>query len=197
MRDRHLATLIICTVMLCALAAVGGGVRAADLAPMQAQSSDAQSSDAPESFTAIVKSDEARFTLPVPARREWKWLQPETKERAREYALDVKVVNEGSEYTFGFYLWKFPGARPRSGSFSSLIEDGQKSVFERSESRHMTIIRDAGVKVTQEGDSLRITVRGKKNVARLFSGRPAEVTFGIALPGDSPITRKVPVKYQD
>jgi hypothetical protein len=53
------------------------------------------------------------------------------------------------------------------------------------------------VKVKQEGDSLVITVQGKKNVARLFSGRPAEVTFEIALPGDSPITRTMPVKYQD
>ncbi|MDT5157397.1 MAG: hypothetical protein QOH51_1754 [Acidobacteriota bacterium] len=192
MLSRHPATLIICTVMLCAFAAGERCARAAYTTAMQAQTSNAQ-----ESFTAIVKRDEARFTLPVPARREWKWLQPETKENAREYALDVKVSNEGHEYAFGFFLWKFRGAKPRSGGFSYLIADGQKSLFVRAQSGHMTIIHDAGVKVKQVGDSLVITVQGKKNVARLFSGRPAEVTFEIALPGDSPITRTMPVKYQD
>lgn len=192
MQPGHPATLILWTVLLlCAFVAEESDAHTAYRMVGQAQSAVTV-----ESFVAVVKPDEARFTLPVPARREWKWLQPETKESAREYALDVKVLNEGHEYTFGLFLWKFRGARPRSGTFSSLIEDGQKSVFERSQSRLMSIVRDAGVKVKQEGDNLVITVRGKKNVARLFSGRPAEVTFEISLPGDSPIIQKVPVKYQ-
>jgi hypothetical protein len=61
----------------------------------------------------------------------------------------------------------------------------------------MMILRDAGVKLKQAGDSLIIVVQGRKNVARLFSGRPAEVTFQTTLPGDTPTSKTVRVGYRD
>jgi hypothetical protein len=191
-KKNYPAAFILFTALLCAFAAGGARARASVRATRHPQAATPA-----ESFTATVKRDEARFTLPIPARREWKWLLPETQESAREYAMDVKVLNEGKEYAFGFYVWKFRGAKPRSGSFSALIGDGQKSVFVRSQSRLMSVVRDAGVKAKQEGDRLIITVGGRKNVARLFSGRPAEVTFEISLPGDSPTSQTIPVKYVD
>jgi hypothetical protein len=195
MSNKYPASIILCASLLCAFGAGDRRARAAVRASGQAQAATAVT--AAESFTATVKPDEARFTLPVPPRREWKWRQPETKERAQEYRMDVTVKNEGAEYTFGFYLWKFPGAKPRSGNFSALLDAGQTSLFERAQSRHMTILRDAGVKLKQAGDSLIIIVHGRKNVARLFSGRPVEVTFQTTLPGDAPTSKTVPVEYQD
>lgn len=109
--------------------------------------------------------------------------------------MDVTVINEGKEYTFGIYLWKHPGALPHTGAFSDLLRAGQVSLFERSQSRLMTIIKDAGIKVKQEDDHLVISIRGKKNVERLFSGHPVEVTIKIALPDDPPTSTVVPVKY--
>ncbi|MBD0371349.1 MAG: hypothetical protein ICV60_10975 [Pyrinomonadaceae bacterium] len=152
-----------------------------------------------EGFTAIVKSDEARFTLPVPQRREWKWRRPETKESAQEYRMDVTVKNEGTEYTFGFYLWKpRKASRPGQGSFLQLLDAGQKSLFERPTSASgFSLVPDAGLKVSEKGDTLLITINGRNNVARLFSAKPSEVTFTITVPGEGPKRKLVPVKYVD
>ena len=148
-------------------------------------------------FTAVVKRDEARFTLPVHARAEWRWRLPETAPNAREYRMDVSLLNEGREYTFGYYLWKRAGARPGSGSLSDLIKAGQESVFERSRPGLFGIVRDGGVSVKADGGGLVIEVRGRKNVERLFSGRPAEVTFKIEVPDGSPVSKIVAVNYVD
>lgn len=161
-----------------------------------ASAAGAQDLDA-ATYKAVVGKDEARFTMPVPARKSWKWHVPETRTSMREYMLSVKVLNEGQEFSFGFYLWKFPNSRPGAGRFSALLEAGQQSLFARASSGHNLIIRDAGVKARQEGDNLVITVKGRKNVARLFSGRPAEVVFQTELLGEAPTSQTVPVKYED
>jgi hypothetical protein len=158
---------------------------------------EAQTQTATGPYTATVKSDEARFTLPAPQRPEWKWRQPETKENAQEYRMDVSVKNGGSDFTFGFYLWKRGGAKPGTGSFSELLAAGQQSVFERSSAaRGFSLVPDGGVNVSERGDTLLITISGRKNVARLFSGRPAYVTFKLVVPGEAK-SNLIPVKYED
>jgi hypothetical protein len=161
-----------------------------------ASSAVAQAGDA-TAYAAVVGKDEARFTMPVPARKNWKWRVPETQTSMREYMFSVKVLNEGQEFSFGFYLWKFPNSRPGAGRFSSLLEAGQQSLFARASNGHNIIIRDAGVKARQDSDNLVITVKGHKNVSRLFSGRPAEVVFQTELLGEAPTSQTVPVKYED
>lgn len=190
MRNRHAATLILCASLLCNAAA------APALASVGARGQ-AQPSGAPGAYTATVKSGEARFTLPVPRRPEWGWHRGETKERGREYAMAIKVNNEGKEYSFGFFLWKFPGATPRRGDLAALVDAGQESLFERIPNGHNVIVRDAGVKVRAEGDRLVITVKGRKNVARLFSGRPTQVTFETIIPDEPPASQAVPVTYEN
>ena len=147
-------------------------------------------------FTAVVGKSEASLSLPVQQRDRWSWNQPGTRDNAREYRMDVTIKNEGKEYTFGFYLWKHPGASPKSGSLSDLISAGQKSLFERSQSRLMTIVRGADVKVKLKGDHLVITVRGEKDLQRLFSSRPTEGIFKIKYPDEAEIMQKVPIVYQ-
>ena len=147
-------------------------------------------------FTAVVGKSEASFSLPVQPRDRWSWHQPDIADNAREYRMDVTVTNDGKEYNFGFYLWKHPGAEPRSGSFSDLISVGQKNLFERTETRRMTIVRDAEVRVKNKGDHIVITVHGEKDLQRLFSSRPAEVTFKIKYPNEPEISQTVPVVYQ-
>ncbi len=157
----------------------------------------AQTAAAASEYTATVKSGEARFTLPVPRRHAWQWRKGETRENMREYAFDVRVENEGREYTFGLFIWKFPGAKPKIGSFAALVEAGQKSLFERAPNGHNIVVRDAGVKVRDDGERLVITVSGRKNVARLFSGRPSEVTIGTTILNEPPTSQKVPVTYEN
>src|SRR6185503_14068028 len=147
-------------------------------------------------FTAVVGKSEASFSLPVQPRDRWRWNQPATRDNAREYRMDMTVKNDGKEYTFGFYLWKHPGASPGAGSLSDLISAGQKSLFERSESRLMTIVRGANVRVRSEGDRVVITVRGEKDLQRLFSSRPTEVIFKIKYPDEAEISQTIPIVYQ-
>jgi len=61
-------------------------------------------------FPAVVSKTEAVFSLPVQSRSRWSWNRRETPNNMREYQMDVTVKNESGEYTFGFYLWKHPGA---------------------------------------------------------------------------------------
>jgi hypothetical protein len=156
----------------------------------------AQTGDA-AAYTAVVKKNEARFTMPVPARDKWKWHMKESRERSREYAFDVKVENEGQEFTFGLFLWKNPHSSQGSGSFSLLLDAGQKGLFAHSSAGINTIVRDAGVSAKQKDGRLVITVSGRRNVERLFSGRPAEVTFQTQLPGEPPTSQTVPVTYEN
>jgi hypothetical protein len=148
-------------------------------------------------FSAVVTKTEAVFSLPVQSRSRWSWNQPDTADNKQQYRMDVTVKNEGREYTFGFYLWKRHGASAGSGSLGNLISKGQKSLFERSEQRLMTIVRDADVKVKTKGDLVVITLHARKDLERLFSSRPAEATFRIKYPGEEEILQTIPIVYQN
>jgi len=150
----------------------------------------------PSRFSAVVKDNEANFSLPIPTRDRWQWRRKETKANAQEYRFDVTVKNDGREYTFGYYLWKREGASPEAGDFRSLILDGQKSLFERTDPHRMTIVRGADIKVKVKDSNLLIQVRGKDELNRLFSSRPAEAIFKIKVPDEAEVVQKVPIVYQ-
>ena len=192
MKSARLIAHALCLALLCASFAVELSARKSDSPSGQPHASINQ---AP--FTAQVSKTEAKFILPVPPRSEWRWRLAETQDNAQEYRLSVGVENEENKFSFGFYLWKRAGARPQAGSLSELIKAGQASVFGRTSAGMNSIIRDAGIKAKLDQDMLVITIRGKENVARLFSGRPAEVTFDIKVPDEAPTTKTVPVTYQD
>lgn len=183
---------VFCFVLLCAPLTVELSAR--NSASLRWQSDD---SSTLTPFTAFVSKKEARFVFPVPVRSEWKWRQPETKDNMQEYRMDVGVENEGRKYSFGFYLWKRAGATPASGSFADLIRAGQKSVFGRTSAGMNSIIRDAGINTKLDKNMLVITIRGQENVERLFSAHPADVTFEIKVPDETPTKKTVMVTYQD
>jgi hypothetical protein len=184
MMNRLTATFVLCASLLCNAAAAPAGV-----ARVRARGTG-------EAFTATVKKSEARFTLPAPQRPEWRWRRSETAANEREYMVSVNVVNEGRAYSFGFYLWKRAGAAQGRGNLASLVEAGQESAFARTPDGHMVIVRDAGVRVRTDGGHFVITVSGRKNVERLFSGRPAEVKIETAILGEPPASQTVPVVYE-
>ena len=148
-------------------------------------------------FSAIVTESNATFTLPVEAKKSWSWLRPETSDNQQEYRMDVTVKNEGKEYAFGFYLWKRSRSTPGSGSLNDLISRGQKSLFERSESRLMTRVSEAVVKVTaRANDRIEISLSNKKDLKRLFSSRPTEVVFKIKYPDQPVVSQTTKVEYR-
>jgi hypothetical protein len=189
-KSNHLTASLPSVVIICALLAVVACAQTTSLTAFVEQAQQAP-------FSAVVEQKEARFSLPVPPHSKWKWRQAETKDNAQEYRMDVTVVNEGREYTFGFYVWKRAGATAQSGDLSGLIKAGQASVFERSQPRHFTIIRDAGLKLKVDDHTLLIEIHGRENVKRLFSSRPSDVTFKINVPGEVPVSQTVQVVYQD
>lgn len=150
----------------------------------------------PSTYTAVVTTKEATFTIPVRQRDRWTWRRPDTKDNQQEYRMDVTVKNEGNEYTFGFYLWKFHDTAAGSGDLSDLISAGQKSLFERAPSRLMTIVKGAPVKVTLKGDAVVISLRDKDYIQRMFSSKPADVLIKVKIPGDPNISETVPVTYK-
>jgi hypothetical protein len=148
-------------------------------------------------YTAVVGKDVARFTMPVPARDKWQWRMKESREGAREYAFYVKVVNQGQGYSFGLFLWKARKSKQGSGSFSSLLATGQKDLFAHTSAGLNTIVKNAGGSAKHEDGRLVITVSGRGNVERLFSGRPAEVTFETEISGEPLTSQTVPVVYEN
>jgi hypothetical protein len=150
-----------------------------------------------EGFSAIVTPGEAKFTLPAPARKRFEWHLETTAPNQQEYRMHVVVENVGQHYTFGFYVWKSRVSKPGSGDLSDLLKAGQKTIFERTQSGMRMIARVPVITVTQKDASIVITIRGKEEIARLFSGHPAEVVFEIKLPGDSLISQTVAVTYKN
>ena len=150
-----------------------------------------------DEFTATVTKSEAVFSMPVEPRDRWTWRRPETKPNQREYRMDVTLKNKGNEYTFGFYLWKKADAKQGSGSLKQLISAGQKSLFVRAESRLMTIIHEAEVKVkVKDNDCVEISITDSRDLTRLFSGHPTEVIFKIKYPDAPEVSRTVMIVYQ-
>lgn len=110
--------------------------------------------------------------------------------------MDVTVKNKATEYTFGFYLWKRAGAPSGAGSLRDLISVGQKSLFERTEARRMSILREVDVSVKAKDDRIVISVKGSKDMQRLFSSKPTEAIFMIKYPNEPEIVQTIPIVYQ-
>lgn len=151
---------------------------------------------APPSVSAVVNSSSATFTIQIKPHDRWTWCRADTRDNMMEYRIDVTVKNAGDEYTFGFYLWKRPGSSPGSGSFNDLLAKGQKSLFQRSESRLMTTVRDAEVKVKTKEDKVVISLHSKKDLQRLFSSKPTEVVIKTKIPGEPESSQTVSITYQ-
>src|SRR6478752_7380706 len=79
------------------------------LVPMFAQSSFAQSPKP----TGPVTQAAAEFKIPLqqPASGVWIWNRADTSDNAGEYSWTVTARNGTAQYSFGFYLYKFLGAR--------------------------------------------------------------------------------------
>jgi hypothetical protein len=196
-------TLLICSLLACSITATSTlpPTRTIDIQAVHYLRNDKLMHIGPPQqdatqFSAVVSKTEAVFSLPIQSRSRWTWNLLETAANKQEYRMDVTLMNEGREYTFGFYLWKRQGASAGSGSLNDLISKGQKSLFERAEQRLMTIVRDGDVKVKAKGDLLVISLHDSKDLKRLFSSKPTEAIFKIKYPGEQEIKQTVPIEYR-
>jgi hypothetical protein len=150
-----------------------------------------------DQFSALVLPSRAQFVIPLTPRGRWQWHTDNIRDNAREYQMSVSVRNNGITYFFGFYIWKYPGSRPHQGDIKALVRAGQSSLFQNMDPHHNVIIKGAGVTLEPHSDRLVVKITGKENVARLFSGRPPEVTFDLVIPEEQAISKKVAVEYRD
>jgi hypothetical protein len=152
--------------------------------------------------SAVVTPSEATFTMSVKPRDRWTWYREDTADMKQEYRMEVTVKNEGKEYAFGFYLWKHAdfwtnrAASLGSGDLTDLFAVGQKSLFEQTQPGKKMAVRGAEVTVKAKGDNVVISLKGEKDLQRVFSSKPPEVVFKIYILGEPEIVRTVRVVYK-
>jgi hypothetical protein len=156
-----------------------------------------QQTTAKDGFSALVLPSQAQFVIPLTPRARWQWHADNIRDNAREYQMSVSVRNNGITYSFGFYVWKYPGSQPHEGDIKALVRAGQSSLFQNKDPHHNVIIKNAGVTLEPHSDRLVVKITGKENVARLFSGRSPEVTIDLVIPEVQAISKKVAVEYRD
>jgi hypothetical protein len=158
---------------------------------------------APAPFSAVVTPSEATFRMSMKPRDRWTWNRDETADMKTEYRMEVKVTNEGKEYSVGFYHWKHADFQthrypaPGSGSLADLLAAvGQKTMFERTAPDRSLAVADAEIKIKAVGNTVVISLTRPMDLQRLFSGRPAKVVFNIKTPDEEEIVQTVRVVYR-
>ena len=148
----------------------------------------------PQGFTARVTTSGARFVFPLARRPTWEWNRPTTPDNRAEYMWAVQLDNGGRAYEFGFYSFKFAGAKRARGSLGDLLFAGQQTVAARSGSE-ASVLPEARVSVTEEPGQLVVSVEDAKTLQLLLSDRPRRAVFRIEAPGRKGVTREVEVEY--
>lgn len=148
-------------------------------------------------ITGVVTPGRAEFRIPLEqsALAPLTWNRTGTPDSQCEFMWQVAVPSPGGSYTFGFYLYKAPGARPAHGNLQALLKAGQASVFKQDSSGAGTLVQNAGVNVSVEGGSIVIRLADPGLIRTIFGSRPHAVTVNTrALGADF---QTVQVDYRD
>jgi len=121
-----------------------------------------------------VTSTAAEFKIPLqrPANDVWTWNRADTPDNAGEYSWTVTAKNGTAQYSFGFYLYKFPGSREARGQIQDLLKAGQASVFKEDADGRGGILPDAKVAVTVENAAIVVRITNPDLVHLIFRDRP-------------------------
>ncbi|MFN7998766.1 MAG: hypothetical protein U0Q18_34400 [Bryobacteraceae bacterium] len=121
----------------------------------------------------------AEFIIPLeqPASATWNWNRAETPDNGGEYIWQVSVPNSSGRYSFGFYLYKFPGSKPARGSLQGLLKAGQASVFMEDDQGHSDLVQNAKLSVSAEDDRIVLRIRDAEWIRTIFGKRPETATI--------------------
>ena len=151
---------------------------------------------APES-TGTVTPTTAEFRIPLhrPANHVWIWNRADTPDNDGEYSWTVTAKNGAAQYSFGFYLYKFPGSREARGPIQDLLRAGQASVFKEDAEGRGELLPDAKVAVTVENAAILLRIADPGLVRLIFHDRPQTVAIHSRTPeADYQVVR---VTYRD
>jgi hypothetical protein len=129
--------------------------------------------------TGTVTPRLAEFKIPLeqPASATWNWNRADTPDNAGEYSWQVAVPNCAGRYSFGFYLYKFPGSKPAHGNLEAMIKAGQASVFKEDAKSGSGELKNARVNVLIENDRIVLRITDAKLIQMIFAGHPDSATI--------------------
>lgn len=129
--------------------------------------------------TGTVSAAVAEFKIPLqrPANDAWTWNRAGTSDDSNEYSWTVTVKNGTAQYSFGYYLYKFPGSPEARGQLQDLLKAGQASVFKEDAEGHGERLPDAKVAVTVENEAILVRLTNPDLVRLIFSDHPETVAI--------------------
>jgi hypothetical protein len=129
--------------------------------------------------TGTVEANRAEFKIPLeqPASATWNWNRAETPDNGGEYIWQVNVPNAGGRYSFGFFLYKFPGSKPARGPLEVLFKAGQASVFQENAEGRGDLVHNANVNVSAEDGRIVLRIMDAELIRTIFGNRPETVTI--------------------
>jgi hypothetical protein len=130
--------------------------------------------------TAVVKSDKAKFTFPLPDRKEYTWNQSQTEHNHQEYIWQISLegTNPQHNYNFGVFLFKFPWAKEMTGNLKKLFSLGQFSVWDIKTS---SVRKDLPIDVLIENNRI-VIIASDSTFKALFSNKPNLAHFKVQTP---------------
>jgi hypothetical protein len=147
--------------------------------------------------TGTVTSATAEFKIPLqqPADRVWIWNRADTPDNAIEYSWTITAKNGTAQYSFGFYLYKYPGSHEGRGQIQDLLRAGQASVFKENAEGRGEMLPDARIAVTVENGAILVRITDPELVSLIFHDRPGTVAMHSRTPSaDYQVVR---VNYRD
>lgn len=127
----------------------------------------------------IVAPQIAEFRIPIeqPPNSIWNWNRAETQDNSGEYIWQIAVPAAGGRYSFGFFLYKLPGAKPAHGNLKALLKAGQASVFREDSEGHGTLIQNAAIDVSTDDSFITIRIIDNDLIHEIFGSRPDSATI--------------------
>ena len=147
--------------------------------------------------TGTVTATNAEFRIPFqqPTGGVWTWNRADTPDNASEYTWTVTAKNGNAQYSFGFYLHKYPGSREGRGQIQDLLRAGQASVFKEDAEGRGEMLPDARVAVTVENATILVRISDPTLVSLIFREHPETVAIHSRTPAaDYQVVR---VNYRD
>ena len=89
----------------------------------------------------------------------------------------VAVPNGSGRYSFGFYLYKFPGSKPAHGPLQALLKAGQVSVFKENDESRGDLLQNAKINAAAEDGSVVFRITDAELIRTIFGNRPETVTI--------------------
>ena len=147
--------------------------------------------------TGTVTATTAEFRIPLqqPAGGVWIWNRAETPDNEGEFSWTVTAKNGKAQYSFGFYLYKFPGSHEARGQIQDLLKAGRASVFKEDAEGRGEMLRDAKVTVTVENAAILVRIDDPNLVRLIFREHPEIVAIHSRTPAAD--YQSVHVNYRD